>query len=382
MLKNDKAASVQTATFKQRRVTGSIRQHGLTLIELMVSLVLGLVLIGGVLNIFVSNRETYRVNENLTRMQENARTGFDFMARDLREAGQNPCGATLIANLVRKTSTIPWWADWNKGTIIGFDGSQDRTDIVAFGTATNARVAGTDAVMVIRAAQDEKIVTAHNSGTFEITLGSVTGLVADDVVMACDLQNAAIFQIGTVNSGSKLIDYNPSFASLNCTGAKLGFPAPVACTPLVAKTLASGGMVSKLTTSFWYVGFGTGGKRSLYRTRIIPKTVSGVVTITTEPEEMITGVQDLQIEYLTRNVTTGALATDWVAASDGTSFPGATSTVVGNWQTDDTATQPLQASAVRITMTLQSEDNVGTNQLPIQRRLIHVVGLRSRDSSL
>ena len=70
-------------------------QAGLTLVELMVALVLGLVLILGVLNIFVSNRETFRVTENLTRIQENARAGFDFMARDVREAGQNPCGTNL-----------------------------------------------------------------------------------------------------------------------------------------------------------------------------------------------------------------------------------------------------------------------------------------------
>jgi type IV pilus assembly protein PilW len=361
---------------------GAIRQHGLTLIELMVSLVLGLVLIGGVLNIFVSNREAHRVNENLTRMQENARTGFDFMARDLREAGQNPCGTKLMANLIRKTGAIPWWADWNKGTVIGLDGSQNRTDLVAFGTGLNARVAGTDAVLVTRAAQDEKIITLHNPATFEITLGSVTGLAADDVVIGCDLKNAAIFQIGVIDTGAKVIEYNPIFANLNCSGAKLGYPAPLSCTSLTNKVFDAGGMVSKLNTSFWYVGYGTGDKRALYRTRIIAKTISGLLTITTEPEEMIPGVQDLQIEYLTRNVSTGILATAWVDATDGTSFPGATSTLTGNWQTDDPATQPLHVVATRITMTLQSEDNVGTDQLPLQRQLIHVVGLRSRDSSL
>ena len=222
----------------------------------------------------------------------------------------------------------------------------------------------------------------HNPTTFEITLGSVTGLDADDVVVGCDLKNAAIFQIGVIDTGTKVIGYNPSFANLNCSGTKLGFPAPLSCTSLTDKTFDAGGVVSKLTTSFWYVGYGTGGKRALYRTRIILKTISGVRTVTTEPEEMVPGVQNLQIEYLTRNVSTGVLATAWVNATDGTSFPGATSTLTGNWQTNDTATQPRYAIAARITMTLQSDDNVGTNQLPLQRQLIHVVGLRSRDSSL
>lgn len=362
--------------FQHKRQFTITRQGGFTLIELMVSLVLGLILIGGVLNIFVSNRETYRVTENLTRMQENARTGFDFMARDLREAGQNPCGTTLVANVIRKTGAIPWWADWNKGAVIGVDGTQDRTDIVAFGTGTNARVAGTDAVLVIRAAQDEKIIAAHDASTFDLTLNSVTGLVVDDVVVGCDLKNAAVFQIGTISTTTKVINYGPTFAPLNCSGAQLGFPAPLSCTPLVAKVFDAGGMVSKLTATFWYVGYAA-GKRSLFRTRIIKKTIASVPTITTEPEEMVTGVQDLQMVYLTREGST--LATDWVSATDSASFPGASATATGNWRTDDPTNQPKQAVATRVTITLQSEDKVGTNQLPIQRQLIHVVSLRGRN---
>ena len=348
-------------------------QGGLTLIELLVALALGLVLILGVLGIFVSNRETFRVTENLTRVQENTRAGFDFMARDLREAGQNSCGTNLVANVIRKGSpaAIPWWADWNTGTIIGIESSNDRTDIVAIGSTTNARVAGTDAVLVIQADQAEQVITAHNTADQEITLKSVSGLVADDVVLACDMQSAAIFQIGTVSTSLKLVSYDPGFATLNCSD-ELGYPVPNSCTgTLTTKVFSAGGLLSKLTASFWYIGNSASGKRSLYRTRIIKNVTGGVTTITTEPEEMVTGVQDLQMVYLTKNVSTGVLASDWVAASD-TVFDSGN----GAW-TDNNLNQVV---AARVTMTLQSEESVGTNQQPIQRQLIHVIGLRSRDT--
>ena len=366
------------ATHNTRSKPTGMGQRGLTLIELMISLVLGLILIGGVLNIFVSNRATYRTAENLTRMQENVRSSFDFMARDLREVGQNPCGTKLVANVIRNAAnTIPWWADWNLGSVIGIDDAQDRADIVAFGTGSGARVSGTDALLVIRAEQDEKTIASHTPGTFDITLDSVSGLAADDVVLGCDLKAGAVFQIGTIDAGAKTINYDPGFASLNCN-ALLGYPTPALCTTPPAKTFAAGGMVSKLTSAFWYVGYTASGKRSLYRTRIIKKTIAGVPTITTEPEEMITGVQNLQMAYLTS--TAGVLASDWVSASDGTSFPGATSSATGNWRTDDSVNQPKVTIAVRITITLQSEENVGTDQQPIQRQLIHVVSLRSRET--
>ena len=81
---------------------------------------------------------------------------------------------------------------------------------------------------------------------------------------------------------------------------------------------------------------------------------------------MVPGVQDLQVTYLTRDGTTGVLASDWVAA-----------TAVTNWPDDNITAQVV---AVRIDLTLQTADNVSTSQTPIKRHLIHVVGLRNRDT--
>ncbi len=352
-------------------------QQGLTLIELMVALVLGLVLVGGVLNVFVANRETYRATENLTRIQENARTGFDFMARDLREAGQNPCGTPLVANVIRDTSNnIPWWADWNKGTLIGVDGGQDRTDIVGFGTSIGMRVAGTDAILVIKAEQNEKIITAHTPATSSLTLAAVSGIYKGDAAIVCDMHQAAILQLATgsvVEDVPNPVSYAPADASFNCN-ANLGHPTSSDCaTPIPApRTFAAGGRLSKLSSSFWYVGY-NGTQRSLYRRKLSNEIVAGVTTPTPITEEIVPGVQDLQLEYLTSDG--GTLASDWVTASDGTTFTGATATTTGNWQLDQTN----KVVAVRLNMTLQSEEKIGTNQQAIQRQLIHVVALRSRD---
>ena len=355
------------------------RQNGFTLIELMISIVLGLVLIAGVLNVFVTNRESFRTNENLARMQEDARTAFDFMARDLREAGTNPCGTPLVANVIRSSSAIPWWADWNLGTIRGYDAGQDMTSIVAMGTAAKDRATGTDAVLVIRAAQDGKIVSAHDTSTHDITVDSVTGLDPKDVLIACDLNAAAIFQVETVTSSTKNINHAQDAGNYNCSG-NLGYPTASNCptTAPAVKQFASGGVVVKLLSTFWYVGINNAGKKSLYRTKIIRKTTSGVTIATTEPEEILDGVSDLQIEYLTKNKTASTLATSWIPANDPSTpaNPNPTfSTANGGWTKDNVE----QAVAARITLTLQSDEKVGENRVAIERKLIHVVGFRSRD---
>ncbi len=62
-------------------------QRGLTMIELMVAMVLGLMLMAVAIHIFISNRDIYRFNNNLARVQENGRFAFDQIARVVRMTG-------------------------------------------------------------------------------------------------------------------------------------------------------------------------------------------------------------------------------------------------------------------------------------------------------
>mgnify|MGYP000263992910 CR=1 FL=1 len=61
-------------------------QRGFTMVELMVALLLGLVLIGGVINVFLTSGQTLRLNQNLSRVHENARFGVEMFVREIREA--------------------------------------------------------------------------------------------------------------------------------------------------------------------------------------------------------------------------------------------------------------------------------------------------------
>lgn len=63
------------------------RQNGFTIVELMVAMVISLILLAGVSQIFLSNRETYRVQSSLSRLQENARFAIDLLRSDISMAG-------------------------------------------------------------------------------------------------------------------------------------------------------------------------------------------------------------------------------------------------------------------------------------------------------
>ena len=57
---------------------------GLSLIELMIAIALGLLIVAATLSIFSSNKQSYRATENLGRVQESGRTAFELMSRDIR----------------------------------------------------------------------------------------------------------------------------------------------------------------------------------------------------------------------------------------------------------------------------------------------------------
>jgi type IV pilus assembly protein PilW len=79
-----------------KRAAGKRHQQGLSLVELMVAMVLGLLVVGAAFAIFHSNQETYRANEGLARMQENARVAFELITEDIRGAGGNACNKHAI----------------------------------------------------------------------------------------------------------------------------------------------------------------------------------------------------------------------------------------------------------------------------------------------
>jgi type IV pilus assembly protein PilW len=72
---------------------GTTRQQGVTLVELLIAMLLGVLILAGVIQIFLSAQKSFRLQENLSRVQENGRFAMQFLSRDLRMAGYSGCVA-------------------------------------------------------------------------------------------------------------------------------------------------------------------------------------------------------------------------------------------------------------------------------------------------
>ena len=69
-------------------------QRGMSLVELMVAMGLGLFLITGVVNVFLSNKRSIQVETSLARLQENGRMALDMLVSDVRNAMYLGCSST------------------------------------------------------------------------------------------------------------------------------------------------------------------------------------------------------------------------------------------------------------------------------------------------
>lgn len=330
------------------------RQTGFSLVELMIALVLGLILIIGVASVYVTNQQAARTNEGLARLQESGRIAFELMSREMRQAGGNACGATLVANVLNNPSNA-WYTDFDAGPVIGYEGNAPATGIVATGTAVGQRVNGTDAILIMGPNPvDNATIVTHNPTAASFALSTANhGIAENDVVLVCDSQSAAITQITSAQPGVNVnIVHNTGAVSAGPGNCTKGLGYPVLCTTNgTPKTFTGGGIVSKLNPGFWYIGNNPRGGRSLYRAS------------STAQVEITDGVVDMQLQYLTRNGVSGNMALDWVDGS-----------TIADWSNAG----PELPVAVRVQLSLQSLQNVGTDQQTLNRVQVYSVTLRNR----
>jgi type IV pilus assembly protein PilW len=83
------------------------RQRGVTLLELMVAMLLGLLVSGGIVALFSATSRTNQVQTALSRVQENGRFAMGRMEADLRMAGA----------MYRQTTTVRNWSQSGNGAL-------------------------------------------------------------------------------------------------------------------------------------------------------------------------------------------------------------------------------------------------------------------------
>jgi len=325
-----------------------IKAKGVSLIELMIGIVLGMLAVLAVLSIYLVMARTHATGDNLARIQENTRIAFELMASDIRDAGLILCGSDLpLINTLPQTPAAPatpfFW--WNAQAVRGY---QAGLEVAGRPTGIQAgdRTANTEA-MQVSASRGNGIgisnFTPGSPATFTLP-NAAHGFGANEAVVVCNQNQAHLTRI------------NPSHL-------------PPASTSTVTTTLEANpayqgnSIMAAYSTTLWYVGCtGRGdcaqpGGRALYR------IVSGEAN--SPPEEVISDVSDMRVRYLVRGEPPPYEGADFYRSAD-----------------EVAAHQWVNVTALRITLTFHSTDrNVATESARdgrLFREVTHTIALRNR----
>ena len=281
------------------------RHHcGFTIIEIMIAVILGLIIIAGLFKVYETSKFSYLMSENVGRMQENARFAMSKLTRDIRMAGSIPCKiGSNFANTLNDTTQTFTFLDFADGSIRGYDGASTNWPAGRFpgtGTAAGDRVAGTDAIVVLRDGGESYLLTRHNVNAQQFTVNDLYSLANGDILLACDGVNAAIFQALNVNTANKTFEHSTGAGSPGNCSTRLGGSGSCKDSnsqlTLKSHTFGLGAQLVKFAAVGYFIGVSSGGdSRSLYRRRLVVDHASSSASYASE--EVLQGVENMQILY-------------------------------------------------------------------------------------
>jgi type IV pilus assembly protein PilW len=292
--------------------------HGFSLVELMIALVISSILLIGIMQIFISSRESYKLDEGLSRMQESGRFAASFLEREIRMAGNVGCRGRIKADNVANyltggggifiadndptgpntavagfeavgtapgsTYTIPSSNPTNSVTTTNWGPALD------MGLAPNGAVPGSD-IIVVRYMGSDAVTLAppYSDGTRVYAAAPANTFSEKQVVVMGNCSNVAIFQIDTVATAAGVTTMTHGnaggFAPGNVCATWGTGGAPCAKDhPFGAETI-----IGSMQTSVFYVAAGADGTPSLWRTSLINGN--------NQAEELISGVENMQVVY-------------------------------------------------------------------------------------
>lgn len=149
------------------------RSRGLSLLELLVALSIGIFLVGGVVSLFLASKRSYTETDRFSRVAESGRFALVTLGRDLRQAGF--FGAAGLANL----STDP-----DTGAVVG--DCTAPADAYGYGTyfrVVRASAAGVAVGCVTDAVPDSDVIIIKAVRAVPLTDGDRDNRADDDGII-------------------------------------------------------------------------------------------------------------------------------------------------------------------------------------------------------
>lgn len=309
-------------------VKAVILQRGLSLVELMIALALSATLILGIFTIYMDSSRTTRVGEGLARVQESGRIGLEIMSKEVRMAGYQGCSDAytvpirVIANNP-PTSLAPATGEdtvyFYNAALSGWEVTaanqtswDDGTDFENLASIQAAALPDSDVLMVQRArllsatihsnmtSSDDSVRVDDPDGVF----GSAAAFKSGSLLMIAGCDTADIFRLSSDPSGSpKVLRHQASTNTSSALSAAYG-------------SGDDADIYAMDSTVFFVADTGREDDNgntitALYRA---VNNFGNSATPDFRAEELVEGVESLQLQYGLRTIATSN-SVNYVSAS-------------------------------------------------------------------
>lgn len=236
------------------------KSRGFTLVELMIALVLGLVVVGGSMALFVSQRVTHQQSGDMSNIQNEGRIALDALVRDLRGAGDFGCNVNNNNRIINTANLF----DPANGGVFGFidTAAMGRTAPVPLPPSTPTTpsadfpLPGSETVAsfnpkgsVLAAVGIYGMISslgAPANGTVNsLTLTGTPNVSPGDVLVVSDCVSASIFEASTVTTATGATTVQHNAGATTGMGGGNNAPGLGASYPL-------GATVGRLDVTWWF----------------------------------------------------------------------------------------------------------------------------------
>lgn len=275
-------------------------QGGLSLVELMIALALGVVLTLGVVQVFLGSSQTYRTGGAIAYLQENLRFSLTRISQDVRMAGNAGCLVGEPTNHLDTSNAAYNPALWDPGrAVVGWEapgtGLQDDHEITGFTVSggnwsngsgdtapaviTNNAIRGTDFIVLTGNERSDVILQGNPSPPANtIRTANASGIPKWTILVAVTEDCSAGDRFQKTNDDN----------AIGLPKGNGGTPGNVNGTNL--QSYNDDAAVYLYRTRGYFIGAGVNNEPSLFRVALTPGESN-------TPVELVSGVESMQILY-------------------------------------------------------------------------------------
>lgn len=179
------------------------KQTGFGIVELMIAIALGILITGGLIQLFATNKTSFRMQDGLARQQENFRFAHYYLSREIRMAGYNGCGGLNNVTPIIQANNVPPGIDltFNLNQVIeGYQSNGNGSWSPALPSNLTGKVADDSDVIVIKNAAPESVLLSSPMVQSNTAMHVINRLniLQGDIILITDCEKADIFYVTNV----------------------------------------------------------------------------------------------------------------------------------------------------------------------------------------